>query len=91
MSKFDMFSFMFFFIALIAQLIDFICSGSIYFYNHFLQWILLVIVVSPIIGFALGLYDRGRLGSIAALLNLLFFLAFGLLALLNFWILTFGK
>ena len=91
MSKSVIFSYAFFVIALTAQIIDFMYSGSDYFYNHFLQWILLVIGVSPIIGFGFGLYERGSLGSIAFALNLLFFIAFGLLALLNFWIMAFGK
>lgn len=91
MNKFVFFSYVLFFISFTAQMIDFIFAGSDYFYSHFLQWMLLMIGVSPFIGFVLALYGSGKFRIIAVVLNLFFFVAFGLLALLNFWIMTFGK
>lgn len=92
MDKFNAFSYLFFFIAVITQITDIIFSSSNYYYNHFLQLILIVLVISPLIGIILGFFgEKGnyRLGAIA--LNAVFFVAISLLALLNLWIMTFGK
>ena len=96
MGKLNMFSYIFLFIAVTIQVFDFIFSSSElnreFYYNNFLQLTLLVLVVSPIIGIIFGLYGkRGNLRLIAIALNTVFFVSFSLLALLNLWIITFGK
>ena len=96
MGKLNIFSYLFFFIAVIIQIIDFIFSSSElnreFYYNNFLQLTLLVLIVSPIIGIILGSFGkRGKHKLIAIALNALFFVSISLLAILNFWIITFGK
>ncbi|MGK7377592.1 hypothetical protein ACSFXN_07095 [Planococcus sp. 1R117A] len=92
MSKLITFSYVFFFIALTTQIIDFKMGGSDYYYHHFLQLALLVIVGCPIIGIVLGLYGkRGNLRLITLALNAVFFITCAPLAVLNLWIMTFGK
>lgn len=92
MDKLNSFSYLFLFIAVITQIIDFIFSSSAFYYNHYLKFTLFIIIVSPIIGIILGgLGKRGKYKLIAILLNAAFFVSFSLLALLNLWIITFGK
>lgn len=97
MGKRNAFSYLVFFIALVAQIIDYLIEYVIksidqnYYYDHFLQWTLLLIVGGPIIGIVLALYaKRGNHRWIAIALNVSILIAFGPLALLNLWIMTFG-
>lgn len=92
MGKLITLSYLFFFIALITQIIDFGFSSSDYYYDHYLQLTLFVLAVSPIIGVILGIFGKkGNHRLIAIASNALFFAAVAPLALLNFWIMTFGK
>ena len=96
MGKFNILSYMFFFIAVITQIIDFIFSSSElnyeFYYNNFIQLTLLILIVSPIIGIILGLFGkRGKHRVIVIALNAVFFVFISLLAIINFWIITFGK
>ncbi|MCM3745529.1 hypothetical protein M3193_15485 [Sporosarcina luteola] len=96
MSKRIIFSYAFFFIAVTTQIIDLIFSSSElnreYYYNNLLQFALLVLIVSPITGIVLGLFaKRGKHKLIAIALNAIFFVSISLVALVNLWIITFGK
>ena len=92
MGKLNTFSYLFLFLAVITQISDFIFSSSVFYYNHYLNFTLLIVIVSPITGIILSSFGKkGNYRLIAILLNVGFFVSFSLLALLNFWILTFGK
>ena len=92
MGKLNTFSYLFFLIAVTTQITDYILPPSVFYYNHYLKFTLIIIIVSPIIGIILGLFGkRGNYRLIAIALNVVFFVSFSLLALLNFWIITFGK
>jgi len=92
MGKLNTFSYLFLFLAVITQISDFIFSSSVFYYNHYLNFTLLIVIVSPIIGIILGSFGkRGNYKLIAIVLNVGFFISFSLLALLNLWIITFGK
>lgn len=96
MDKFNIFSYVFFFIAITTQIIDFIFSSSElnreFYYNNILQLTLLVLIGSPIIGIILGLFGKsGKHKLIAISSNAVFFVSISLLALFNLWIMTFGK
>ena len=87
-----MLSYLFFAIAVTAQIVDVLFSSSQYFYTHYLQLTLLLIAVSPLIGIILGILGKwGNHKVIAIGLNLIFFISISLLATLNFLIMTFGK
>ncbi|TWT26033.1 hypothetical protein [Planomicrobium sp. CPCC 101110] len=95
MSKPNAFSYVFFFIgitALIAfYIFEYIFGSPDYFYTHFHQGILMLIVVMPIFGFGLALYGaRGNLRLIGIALNAIFLVAFAPLALFKLWITSFG-
>lgn len=97
MDKLNAFSYLVFIMALAAQITDYIIEYAIksiaqnYYYDYFLQWTLLIIVGGPIIGLLLALYaKRGNHRWIAIVLNASILIAFGPLALLNLWIMTFG-
>lgn len=81
-------SYLFLYLAAVAKIVEvtFITSG--FFYNHLVKITLVIAMVSPIIGLILGIADSKRT---AISLNICFFVIFSPLALLNFWILTFGK
>ena len=90
--KLNTISYLFLFIAVIAKIIDFIFFSSAFYYNHYLYFTLLIVGVCPIIGFFLGLFGkRGNHKLIAIALNVVFFVSFSLLALLNLFVFTFGK
>jgi hypothetical protein len=90
--KLNTFSYLFLFIAVITQIIEFLLPSSVFYYNQYLKFTLLIVIVSPIIGIILGLFGkRGNHKLIAIALNAVFFVSFSLLALLNLWIITFGK
>jgi ABC-type proline/glycine betaine transport system permease subunit len=94
MGKLNAFSYLFFFLALLTQVNDYVVEYLIEapeYWIHHLQLTLLIIAGSPVLGIVFGWYGkRGNHRRIAIALNAGFFLAFGLLALLNFWITTFG-
>lgn len=74
MGKINIFSYLFLFIAVITQIIDFIFSASVFYYNHYLKFTLLIVIVSPMIGIILGLFGkRGYYNLFAIALNFLFF------------------
>ena len=92
MGKLNISSYLFLFIAVTTQVIDFIYSSSLFYYEHYLKFTLLIVIISPIIGIILGLLgEKGNHKMIAVAFNIGFFISFSLLALLNFWIITFGK
>lgn len=92
MGKFNLLSYLFLFIAIATQLLDYILAPSLFYYNNYVQFTLFIIGVSPIIGMILGLFGKkGDYKKFAIGLNIVFFVVFSLLALLNFWIITFGK
>lgn len=98
MGKLNALSFLLFFIALALQIIDAVLENgntSIdfnYFYDHFLQWMLFVIVGGPVIGVILAIFaKKGNPRLIAITANAIFFVIVAPLGLLYLWIMTFGK
>ncbi|MDN3451811.1 MAG: hypothetical protein WBF39_05920 [Planococcus donghaensis] len=98
MGKLNALSFLFFFIALTMQIIDAVLEyGNVsidfnYYYDHFLQWVLLAIVGGPGTGFILAIFGKkGNPRLIAITANAIFFVIVAPLGLLNLWIMTFGK
>ena len=90
--KLNIFSYLFLFIAVTAKVIDFIFSSSVFYYDHYLQFTLLIVIISPTIGIVLAILGkRGYYNMMAIAFNVGFFISFSLLALLNLWIITFGK
>ncbi|MGH0430181.1 hypothetical protein ACQVPL_13025 [Bacillus hominis] len=85
-------SYLFFSIAVIAVIIEYLFIPSHFFYAHYLKYILLVEIMFPILGIILGTFGKsGMQNIIAIILNSLYFILFSSLALLNVWIMTFGK
>ncbi|ARC30163.1 hypothetical protein COM24_19005 [Bacillus toyonensis] len=85
-------SYLFFSIAVIAIMIEYLFISSHFFYSHFLKYILIIEIMFPVLKY----YFRavGKSGTpkiIAIILNSLYFILFSFLALLNLWIMTFGK
>ncbi|MBD5800157.1 hypothetical protein BHU24_04945 [Bacillus pseudomycoides] len=92
MQNLNIWSYLFFFIAVTGAIIESSFITSYFFYYHYFKPILLVEIISPIIGTILGSFGKpGKPKQIAIILNSLFFVLFSFLALLNLWITTFGK
>ncbi|WIY61611.1 hypothetical protein [Bacillus arachidis] len=92
MQKLTKLSYLFLFIAVTAAVIESSFITSHFFYYHYFKPILLIEIISPIIGIILSSFGKpGKRKQIAIILNSLFFLIFSFLALLNLWIISFGK
>lgn len=92
MGKLNTLSYLFLSIAVVAKIIDSTFIASHFFYYHYLKFTLLIVIVCPIVGIILGALGKsGTPKLLAIVLNVVFFVLFSLLALLNLWILTFGK
>ncbi|HFK1663539.1 hypothetical protein [Bacillus cereus] len=80
-------SYLFFSIAVISVIIKYLFIAS-----HYLKYILMIEIMCPILSITLvTLGKSGTLKVIAIILNSLYFILFSSLALLNLWIITFGK
>ncbi|KXH79339.1 hypothetical protein CN470_03560 [Bacillus cereus] len=80
-------SYLFFSIAVISVIIKYLFIAS-----HYLKYILMIEIMCPILSITLvALGKSGTLKVIAIILNSLYFILFSSLALLNLWIITFGK
>ncbi|MGU7369960.1 hypothetical protein [Bacillus cereus] len=80
-------SYLFFSIAVISVIIKYLFIAS-----HYLKYILMIEIICPILSITLvALGKSGTLKVIAIILNSLYFILFSSLALLNLWIITFGK
>ncbi|MED1568448.1 hypothetical protein [Bacillus paramycoides] len=85
-------SYLFFSIAVIVVIIEYLFISSHFFYSHYFKYILVIEIMCPILGIILGVFGKpGVQKIIAIILNSLYFILFSSLALLNLWILTFGK
>ncbi|OJD61206.1 hypothetical protein [Bacillus sp. NH11B] len=85
-------SYLFFSIAVIAVMIEYLFISSHFFYSHYFKYILALEIMCPIIGIILGVLGKpGKPKIIAITLNSLIFILFSSLALFNLWVLTFGK
>ncbi|PEL00170.1 hypothetical protein COL24_12645 [Bacillus toyonensis] len=85
-------SYLFFSIAVIAIMIEYLFISSHFFYSHFLKYILIIEIMFPVLKYyfrAVGKSETPKI--IAIILNSLYFILFSFLALLNLWIMTFGK
>jgi hypothetical protein len=92
MGKFNILSFLFLSIGVIAKISGYLFISSDIFYYSFLKFTLLLAVVCPIIGVILGTFgNKGKQKHIAIASNIVFLCIFSPLALLNLLILTFGK
>ncbi|MGG0728025.1 hypothetical protein, partial [Bacillus paramycoides] len=84
-------SYLFFSIAVIAVIIEYLFISSHFFYSHYFKYILVIEIMCPILGIILGAFGKpGVQKIISIILNSLYFILFSSLALLNLWILTFG-
>ncbi len=84
--------YLFFSIAVIAVIIEYLFISSHFFYSHYLKYTLIIEIIFPILGIILGAFGKSGVQKIIAIiLNSLYFMLFSSLALLNLWILTFGK
>ena len=80
-------SYLFFSIAVISVIIKYLFIAS-----HYLKYILMIEIMCPILSITLvALGKSGTLKVIAIILNSLYFILFSSLALLNLWIIAFGK
>ncbi|WP_142318378.1 hypothetical protein, partial [Bacillus cereus] len=60
--------------------------------SHYLKYILMIVIICPILSITLvALGKSGTQKIIAIILNSLYFILFSSLALLNLWIIAFGK
>ncbi|PGU09446.1 hypothetical protein COD21_18660 [Bacillus cereus] len=85
-------SYLFFSIAVIAVIIEYLFIASYFFYSYYLKYILMIEIMCPILGIILAIFGKsGPQKIIAIILNSLYFMLFSSLALLNLWIITFGK
>ncbi|CAM4038251.1 hypothetical protein [Bacillus paramycoides] len=85
-------SYLFFSIAVIAVIIEYLFISSHFFYSHYFKYILVIEIMCPILGIILGAFEKpGVQKIIVIILNSLYFILFSSLALLNLWISTFGK
>ncbi|EJR56341.1 hypothetical protein IIO_05434 [Bacillus cereus VD115] len=85
-------SYLFFSITVIAVMIEYLFISSHFFYSHFLKYILIIEIMFPILSIILGAVGKsGTQKIIAIILNSLYFILFSSLAVLNLWIMTFGK
>ncbi|KQL52301.1 hypothetical protein AN964_01240 [Heyndrickxia shackletonii] len=87
-------SYLFFSISVMAKMVESLFSSSHYFYYHYLNLTLIIVMIFPLIGFILAcLGDGGKAKrrAIAIILNGICIFLFLPLALLNFWIINFGK
>ncbi|MEK7018462.1 hypothetical protein [Bacillus sp. FSL R9-9410] len=85
-------SYLFFSIAVIAVIIEYLFISSHFFYSHYFKYTLMIEIIFPILGIILGAFGKSGVQKIIALiLSSLYFILFSSLALLNLWILTFGK
>ncbi|EJR01623.1 hypothetical protein [Bacillus cereus] len=85
-------SYLFFSIAVIAIIIEYLFISAHFFYSHYLKYTLMIEIIFPILGIILGAFGKSGVQKIIAIiLNSLYFILFSSLALLNLWILTFGK
>ncbi|PFX65078.1 hypothetical protein, partial [Bacillus toyonensis] len=66
--------------------------SSHFFYSHFLKYILIIEIKFPVLKYYFRAVGKsGTQKIIAIILNSLYFILFSFLALLNLWIMTFGK
>ncbi|OUB88033.1 hypothetical protein BK784_29485 [Bacillus thuringiensis serovar medellin] len=80
-------SYLFFSIAVISVIIKYLFIAS-----HYLKYILMIEIMCPILSITLvALRKSGTPKVIAIILNSLYFILFSSLALLNLWIIAFGK
>ncbi|WP_333727187.1 hypothetical protein [Bacillus cereus] len=80
-------SYLFFSIAVISVIIKYLFIAS-----HYLKYILMIVIICPILSITLvALGKSGTPKVIAIILNRLYFILFSSLALLNLWIIAFGK
>ncbi|HFR4151607.1 MULTISPECIES: hypothetical protein [Bacillus cereus group] len=80
-------SYLFFSIAVISVIIKYLFIAS-----HYLKYILMIEIMCPILSITLvALGKSGTPKVIAIILNSLYFILFSSLALLNLWIIAFGK
>ncbi|MEM5663497.1 MULTISPECIES: hypothetical protein [Bacillus cereus group] len=85
-------SYLFFSIAVIAVMIEYLFISSYFFYSHFLKYILIIEIMFPVLKYYFRAVGKsGTQKIIAIILNSLYFILFSFLALLNLWIMTFGK
>ncbi|MEB9545969.1 hypothetical protein COD82_16585 [Bacillus cereus] len=80
-------SYLFFSIAVISVIIKYLFIAS-----HYLKYILMIVIIFPILSITLATLGKsGTQKIIAIILNSLYFILFSSLALLNLWIIAFGK
>ncbi|ANV69012.1 hypothetical protein BCM43_26935 [Bacillus thuringiensis] len=80
-------SYLCFSIAVISVIIKYLFIAS-----HYLKYILMIVIICPILSITLvALGKSGTQKIIAIILNSLYFILFSSLALLNLWIIAFGK
>ncbi|HFK1481623.1 hypothetical protein COD78_18045 [Bacillus cereus] len=80
-------SYLFFSIAVISVIIKYLFIAS-----HYLKYILMIVIICPILSITLATLGKsGTQKIIAIILNSLYFILFSSLALLNLWIIAFGK
>lgn len=94
MGKLNTLSYVFFSIAVIAKIIETAFRTSDFFSSHYLNFTLLIVIVSPFVGIILAPFGKGRNPkwiAIAIALNSIFLFLVSPLALLNLWIINFGK
>ncbi|PEI86950.1 hypothetical protein [Bacillus toyonensis] len=85
-------SYLFFSIAVIAIMIEYLFISSHFFYSHFFKYILIIEIMFPVLKYYFRAVGKsGTQKIIAIILNSLYFILFSFLALLNLWIMTFGK
>ncbi|PDZ38481.1 hypothetical protein CN520_16295 [Bacillus cereus] len=80
-------SYLFFSIAVISVIIKYLFIAS-----HYLKYILMIEIICPILSITLVALGKSETQKvIAIILNSLYFILFSSLALLNLWIIAFGK
>ena len=87
-------SYLFFTFTVAAKIVETIFSSSHYFYYHYFNITLITVMVCPLIGFilaCLGGIGKPKKMVIAIVINGICLFLLSPLALLNFWIINFGK
>ncbi|HFT2187193.1 MULTISPECIES: hypothetical protein [Bacillus] len=80
-------SYLFFSIAVISVIIKYLFIAS-----HYLKYILMIEIMCPILSITLATLGKsGTQTIITIILKSLYFILFSSVALLNLWIITFGK
>ncbi|MFC9726759.1 hypothetical protein [Bacillus cereus] len=80
-------SYLFFSIAVISVIIKYLFIAS-----HYLKYILMIVIICSILSITLATLGKSGTQKIIAIIsNSLYFILFSSLALLNLWIIAFGK